>query len=46
MGDTRKALAMIIDSLASPSLAIDFLNDQNDDELWFDFVEKLRERPG
>ncbi len=42
MGNTRKALSMIIEDLASISLAIEFLNDQNDDELWLDVVEKIR----
>lgn len=37
---------MIIEELANVPLAIEFLNDQADEDLWFDLVQYLEANPG
>jgi hypothetical protein len=45
MGDNSKALKLIIERLKDVEMAIDFAKEQNDDELWEEFLEYSMDKP-
>jgi hypothetical protein len=45
MGDTRKALFLIVERLQNVEMAIEFAKEQNDDNLWEEFLEYARNKP-
>ena len=46
MGDTRKALHIIIERVGDVQMAIDFAKEQNDKSLWEEFIKYAMDKPG
>ncbi len=45
MGDTKKALALIVDGLGDIDQAIEFVQSQRDDDLWDEVINKSLKSP-
>ena len=46
MGDNKRALTLIIDKLEDVEMAVDFVRQVGDEELWNDLVEQAKSKPG
>jgi hypothetical protein len=45
MGNTKQALALIIEKIGDVKEAIDFINNHNDKELWEDLINHAMKSP-
>ena len=46
MGDNKRALSLIIDKLENVEMAVDFVRQVGDEDLWNDLVEQAKSKPG